>query len=72
MREGAFHYATKPVNFTEIRTLARQAQEKIGMRLENARLREALQGASGLTAIVGKSPAIQKIFALVRKVAPVD
>lgn len=72
MRMGALHYATKPVNFTEIRTLARQAQEKIGMRLENARLREALQGASGLTAIVGKSPAIQKIFALVRKVAPVD
>uniref|UniRef100_B8DK61 Two component, sigma54 specific, transcriptional regulator, Fis family n=1 Tax=Nitratidesulfovibrio vulgaris (strain DSM 19637 / Miyazaki F) TaxID=883 RepID=B8DK61_NITV9 len=72
MREGAFHYVTKPVNFTEIRAIARRAQEKIGMRMENARLREALLGSSGLSSIVGNSPAIQDLFALVRKVAPVD
>jgi len=72
MREGAFHYATKPVNFTEIRTLARHAQEKIAMRMENTRLREALLGATGLSSIVGKSPAMQQLFSLIRKVAPVD
>ncbi|WP_353117917.1 sigma-54 dependent transcriptional regulator [Nitratidesulfovibrio sp.] len=72
MREGAFHYVTKPVNFTEIRAIAKRAQEKIGMRMENARLREALLGSSGLSSIVGNSPAIQDLFALVRKVAPVD
>ena len=72
MREGAFHYVTKPVNFTEIRTLARHAQEKIAMRVENSRLREALLGANGLSSIVGNSPAMQELFALIRKVAPVD
>lgn len=72
MREGAFHYVTKPVNFTEIRTLARHAQEKIAMRMENTRLREALLGANGLSSIVGNSPAMQNLFALIRKVAPVD
>lgn len=72
MREGAFHYVTKPVNFTEIRTLARHAQEKIAMRMENTRLREALLGANGLSSIVGNSPAMQELFALIRKVAPVD
>ena len=72
MREGAFHYVTKPVNFTEIRTLARHAQEKIAMRMENIRLREALLGTTGLSSIVGKSPAIQELFSLIRKVAPVD
>jgi len=72
MREGAFHYVTKPVNFTEIRTLARHAQEKIAMRMENTRLREALLGTTGLSSIVGKSPAIQELFSLIRKVAPVD
>ena len=72
MREGAFHYVTKPVNFTEIRTLARHAQEKISMRMENIRLREALLGTTGLSSIVGKSPAIQELFSLIRKVAPVD
>lgn len=72
MRDGAFHYVTKPVNFTEIRTLARHAQEKISMRVENTRLREALLGATGLSSIVGNSPAIQELFGLIRKVAPVD
>jgi len=72
MRDGAFHYVTKPVNFTEIRTLARHAQEKISMRMENTRLREALLGTTGLSSIVGKSSAIQNLFALIRKVAPVD
>lgn len=72
MREGAFHYVTKPVNFTEIRTLARHAQEKIAMRMENILLREALLGSTGLSSIVGKSPAIQELFSLIRKVAPVD
>ena len=72
MRDGAFHYVTKPVNFTEIRTLARHAQEKIAMRMENTRLREALLGATGLSSIVGNSPAIQELFGLIRKVAPVD
>ncbi|WP_411330505.1 sigma-54-dependent transcriptional regulator [Desulfovibrio desulfuricans] len=72
MREGASHYVTKPVNFTEIRTLARHAQEKISMRMENIQLREALLGTTGLSSIVGKSPAIQELFSLIRKVAPVD
>jgi len=72
IRKGAFHYIAKPVNLAEIRLLVRSVQEKIAMRQENQRLREALKGDSGLTAIVGTSPVIQELFALVRKVAPVD
>ena len=40
--------------------------------MENTRLREALLGTTGLSSIVGKSPAIQELFSLIRKVAPVD
>ncbi|WP_028318754.1 sigma-54-dependent transcriptional regulator [Desulfobulbus elongatus] len=72
IRKGAFHYIAKPVNLAEIRLLVRSVQEKIAMRQENQRLREALKGDSGLTAIVGTSPVIQELFALIRKVAPVD
>ncbi|MEZ0575791.1 sigma-54-dependent transcriptional regulator [Halodesulfovibrio aestuarii] len=72
IRNGAYHYITKPVNLTEIRLLAKQVQDKISMRLENIRLRETLKGDSGLTSIIGNSPAIQKLFTLIRKVAPVD
>ncbi|GFM34874.1 sigma-54-dependent transcriptional regulator [Desulfovibrio subterraneus] len=72
IRNGAYHYITKPVNLNEIRLLAKQVQDRISMRLENIRLREALKGDSGLTSIIGNSPAIQNLFSMVRKVAPVD
>ena len=72
IRKGAFHYIAKPVNLAEIRLLAKSVQEKITMRRENQRLREALKGDSGLTSIVGNSPAIQELFALIRKVSHVD
>jgi DNA-binding NtrC family response regulator len=72
IQKGAYHYIAKPVNLAEIRLLAKSAQDKIAMRLENLRLRKALKGDSGLTSIIGNSPAIQELFALLRKVAPVD
>lgn len=72
IRKGAFHYIAKPVNLAEIRLLAKSVQEKIALRQENQRLREALKGDSGLTSIIGNSSAIQELFGLIRKVAPVD
>ena len=72
IRKGAYNYISKPVNLAEIRLLAKSAQDKISMRLENIQLREALKGDSGLTSIIGNSSAIQELFALIHKVAPVD
>jgi two-component system, NtrC family, response regulator AtoC len=72
IRKGAYHYISKPVNLAEIRLLAKSALDKISMRLENLRLREALKGDSGLTSIIGNSSAIQDLFSMIRKVAPVD
>ncbi len=72
IRNGAYHYVCKPVNLAEIRLLAQRAQDKISMRLENVRLREALKGDTGLSSIIGNSPAVQELFAMIRKVAPLD
>lgn len=72
IRKGAFHYIAKPVNLAEIRLLVHKVREKIALRQENQRLREALKGDAGLRAIVGNSPAMQEMFTLIRKVAPVD
>lgn len=52
--------------------LVKSALDKIDMRHENVRLREALTNTSGLKAVIGVSPSIKKVFAVVRKVAPVD
>jgi DNA-binding NtrC family response regulator len=72
IKAGAYHYVTKPVKLGEIRHLVRGALDKIAMRRENARLRQALKGGDQLASIIGTSPAMQKLFALIRKVAPVD
>ena len=72
MRNGAYHYVSKPVNLSEIKQLAKNARDKITMHRENLRLREALRGNSGLTSIVGNSQAIQELFEMINKVAPID
>jgi transcriptional regulator with PAS, ATPase and Fis domain len=56
----------------EIRALAKGAIEKLMLREENVRLREALKGEEQLSAIVGNSPPIQSLFSMIQKVAPVD
>ncbi len=72
IKKGAYHYVAKPVNLGEIRSLVKSARDKIEACRENLRLRQALRADAGLAAIIGNSPAMQEVFALVRKVAPVD
>ena len=72
IKEGAYHYVTKPVRLNEIRLLAKNALEKINIGRENIRLREALKGERGLSSIIGTSPAIDQLFSIVQKVAPID
>ncbi len=72
IKEGAHHYVTKPLKLAEVRLLAQGAVEKINLRQENLRLREALKGGGGLSTIVGISPVMKELFAMVQRVAPVD
>ena len=72
MKKGAYHYAIKPLKLSEILVLARGASEKIHMRLENKRLRNALKGDGKFNHIVGKSSAINTVFSMIRKVAPLN
>lgn len=72
IKEGAYYYTTKPLRLNEIRALAKGAIEKLMLREENVRLRDALKGEDQLSAIVGNSPPIQSLFSMIQKVAPVD
>jgi DNA-binding NtrC family response regulator len=72
IKEGAYHYATKPVKLNEIRVLARGALERIGMRQENLRLREVLRCSTGSATIIGESPAIKELFSIIQRIAEVD
>ena len=72
IKEGAWHYATKPLKLNEIRVLTRGVLDRISMRQENQRLREALKLSAGLTTIVGNSPAVKELFSMVQRIARVD
>jgi len=69
---GAYHYVTKPFKLDEIRLLARGAREKIGLREENLRLRQAVNGQDILKGFIGTSSAMQETFAMIKKVAIVN
>ena len=74
IKRGAHHYVTKPFKLDEIRLLAAGAGEKISLRMENQRLREAALtgGDEFLKGFIGTSRAMQEIFGMIKKVATVD
>ncbi|HIJ78628.1 MAG: sigma-54 dependent transcriptional regulator [Desulfobulbaceae bacterium] len=71
-QKGAFHYITKPCKRHDIRLVAKRAREKIELRLENRRLKMAMGNDGPMVGLVGSSPAMQEIFAMITKVAQVN
>ena len=72
IKQGAYHYITKPFRLTEVRSLAAGAQEKIKLRKENKDLRATIAGTDFLEGFIGASPAMQSTFSMIKKVAAVD
>ena len=72
MKNGAYHFVTKPFRLQEVRLLANNAKEKIALRLENRSLREALGENDFMRGFIGASPAMQTVFSTIRKVASID
>ncbi len=72
MKEGAFDYITKPVNFDKLKNLTVKAVERSQLVAENLYLREQLRGKYKFDNIVGNSPAIQPIFSRMEKILHTD
>jgi two-component system response regulator PilR (NtrC family) len=70
LKLGAWDYLTKPFKVDEILVVVARALERARLGSENRRLREALRGVGHLDRMIGRSVAMQKVFELVRKVAP--
>lgn len=69
MKLGAYDYITKPFKVDEIRLIIQKALEKGRLRRENILLRREIESRAGFENFIGKSPAMQKIFSLIRQVA---
>jgi DNA-binding NtrC family response regulator len=75
MKLGAFDYVLKPFKLQAMLPILTRAMEVRGLRLENVRLRqwvERLNFESPRYQLVGSSPAMKRVVALIEKVAPSD
>ena len=69
MRGGALDFVTKPFQADELLVSIERALERRTLEDENRRLRRAVARVSAFGELVGKSPAMNEIYALVRKIA---
>ena len=69
MKAGAFDYATKPFDLEDVAVRVSRALETTRLRRELRTLRDNLARPFGLGSIIGESEPMQRVKALVRKVA---
>ena len=67
---GASDYVVKPVVMDDILMKIRQNLRYIELHEENEQLKQELNSRFEIGQIIGKSPAIEKVFGMIRKVAP--
>jgi DNA-binding NtrC family response regulator len=67
VKEGAFDYLPKPFTAEQLRVAVDRALRQRELRLENRNLRQQLQEMLGLEKIIGRSPAMVRIFELIKK-----
>ena len=72
MKEGAFDYITKPVNFDELRIVIAKALEKQQLVSENVYLRKQLQGRFEFSNIIGTSTVMKTVFERMARIVKTD
>ncbi|MEQ8766293.1 MAG: sigma-54 dependent transcriptional regulator [Planctomycetota bacterium] len=69
MKAGAFDYLAKPFKIAQVRLVVERAAERRGLAKENQALKEELRRQGAFVEIVGISDAMEKVKALIAKVA---
>ena len=72
IQKGAYDYLPKPFTPVEVRVIIERAAEKIRLESENEALRRGLHPQVTFQNIIGNSPALQRVFEMVQKVADTD
>lgn len=70
LKNGAYDYLTKPLDFDELRLAMERAMDHRQLREENLLLRESLGTHFDRQNIIGRSPAMVRILETVAQVAP--
>ncbi len=72
MKLGASDYLIKPFKLDELKLVVDNALERRHLKNENVLLKREFASRSGFENFIGKSEAMQKVFALIRRVAETD
>ncbi len=72
MRDGAADYLPKPFSMAQLRLAIERAFETRRLREENAELRERLERNGGRARLIGNSPAMQRVLAMVERLRNID
>jgi DNA-binding NtrC family response regulator len=72
IKDGAFDYLPKNFSVDQLRVAVGRGLRQRELQLENRNLHEQLQGTLGFENLIGRSPAMTKVFELVRKAARSD
>ncbi len=69
MKEGAFDYLPKNFSVDQLQVAVERALRQRQLQVENRNLRQQLQATFGLENVIGRSPAMTRVFELVKKAA---
>jgi two-component system response regulator HydG len=72
IRQGAYHYLTKPFKLDEVEIYLRRALADRALRTEAAELRRTLQTQFSSLGLVGRSRGMREIYSLMERIAPAD
>ena len=72
MKQGAFHYQTKPVELEELLLNLNKASEQNRLILECQLLNDAVTDRFGSGEIIGESPVVKRVLELISLAAPGD
>jgi two-component system response regulator AtoC len=69
LKRGAYDYVSKPFKADEILLTLKKAEERERLRKENRLLQQGMRERYSYAQMIGRSPAMQEIFATIEKVA---
>jgi two-component system, NtrC family, response regulator AtoC len=70
MKNGAYDFLTKPVNLNHLELLFERAIKSNKIEKENSQLHAQLDEKYGIESIIGESEPMQKLFNMIKQVAP--
>jgi DNA-binding NtrC family response regulator len=70
VKKGAYHYLTKPLDFSVLNVIVERAVEQSRIFQENSRLRQKLRERNAFGHVVAADPAMLEVLRMVEQVAP--